>query len=153
MFPSTAINEKSLNMHHPHGPLGTAAGPGGGGGSAAAAGGGVLLSAATSNEKPRYIPRMGHSEGGLIKPTRPYGGVSNAHGGVESPQWGWYINTTPPTPEMYHSSSAAKSKTHRSSPTPSIQSQPSIDEAVCHNQVFQNLQNANRPMGWTSVPI
>ena len=106
---------------------------------------------------------MTHSEGGLIKPTRPYGGNPNAahhHGsGVESPQWGWYINTTPPTPEMYHThhGGAGKSKQHpRSSPTSAqmqIQSQPSIDEAVCHNQVFQNLQNANRPMGWTSVPI
>jgi len=107
---------------------------------------------ASTNEKTRYIPKMNQSEGGLIMPTRPYG--SNQPGGVESPQWGWYINTTPPTPDMYQKHSGSLSKQANRSAPPSQPTQSHLmDGTACHNQVFQNLQNSNRPMGWTSVPI
>jgi hypothetical protein len=106
----------------------------------------------STNEKTRYIPKMNQSEGGLIMPSRPYG--SNPPSGVESPQWGWYINTTPPTPDMYQSPNGKFSKqaNRQGCSSQPIQSQH-MDGGACHNQVFQNLQNANRPMGWTSVPI
>ena len=100
----------------------------------------------TTNEQTRYIPKMNQSEGGLIMPTRSYG--SN---GVESPQWGWYINTTPPTPDMYHNKTSKP--TSRTVPSSKSSQPQAVDGTACHNAVFQNLQNSNRPMGWTSVPI
>jgi hypothetical protein len=99
-----------------------------------------------AQDRTRYIPKMNQAEN---VPTRPYVANSAATGGIESPQWGWYINTTPPTPDMYHShAKAPKQKGHSKAPTQTVGNNKN-----CHNQVFQNLQNSNRPMGWTSVPI
>jgi hypothetical protein len=98
-----------------------------------------------AQDRTRYIPKMNQTE----NPTRPYLANSTAAGGIESPQWGWYINTTPPTPDMYHSHAKAPKQMGHSSARP----QTVGNNKNCHNQVFQNLQNSNRPMGWTSVPI
>jgi hypothetical protein len=98
-----------------------------------------------AQDKTRYIPKMNQTE----NPTRPYIANSVATGGIESPQWGWYINTTPPTPDMYHSHTKSPKQMGQSS----APSQAVGNSKNCHNQVFQNLQNSNRPMGWTSVPI
>ena len=106
-----------------------------------------------TQDSTRYIPKMTAAKNGLIIPTRPFGndGVSN---GVESPQlgYGFYMNLTPPTPEMYQSYASKHPRSLLShgmhtNPTslPSGRSQ--------QNQVFQNLQNNQAPMGWTSVPI
>lgn len=121
----------------------------------------------------RYIPNMNPrtAGNGLILPTRPYGRHSSvdnkmlgSNGSEMSPQWGWYINTTPPTPELYHSRSTSKSLLSSNAPpkhqlmkgdsTNNISS--NSDGKSCQNQVFQNLQNSNKanPMaGWTSIPI
>jgi hypothetical protein len=61
----------------------------------------------TQDETARYLPKtMNRSDKSVIMSSRPYssGGPSTA-GGSESPQWGWYINITSPTTEMYHSGS------------------------------------------------
>ena len=114
--------------------------------------------------KIRYLPNgLDRAHNGLIMPTRPMGmgGVGNdPHGnGIESPQWGWYINTTPPTPEMYHSRSSLK---HREKSDSSASSAASSGAAtVCDNpatrgpnRVFQGLKASNRPtVGWPSVPL
>mmetsp|Transcript_19095 Transcript_19095/g.53188 ORF Transcript_19095/g.53188 Transcript_19095/m.53188 type:complete len:186 (+) Transcript_19095:285-842(+) len=134
----------------------------------------------TSVGASRYIPNMNPrtAGNGLIMPTRPYGGhpsVENkTHGPSNaemSPQWGWYINTTPPTPELYHKRSSSCSSalnkqqqtvnfdsntngTQKSSATPAASN--TIDAKSCQNQVFQDLQNSTKrnPMGgWTSIPI
>lgn len=81
---------------------------------------------AQQQQKPRYLPNMQPAGKSLLVPTRPFGhpgfphhqhrqsdpgpngtaAAATAAAAAEmSPQWGWYINTTPPTPEMYHSSS------------------------------------------------
>jgi hypothetical protein len=101
-----------------------------------------------AQDRTRYIPKMNRADNnGLIMPTRPFG--PDATNGVDSPQWGWYINTTPPTPEMYHSHSSKTSKQQLG-----LNGAPSNPTSKsCHNQVFQNLQNSKAPIGWTSVPI
>mmetsp|Transcript_2805 Transcript_2805/g.4112 ORF Transcript_2805/g.4112 Transcript_2805/m.4112 type:complete len:317 (-) Transcript_2805:220-1170(-) len=43
----------------------------------------------------------GAPQGGLVVPTRPFGDENNC--AYASPEWGWYANLTPPTPEMYAS--------------------------------------------------
>lgn len=126
----------------------------------------------------RYIPNMNPrtAGNGFIVPTRPYGGRYTpgdnkivGSSGTESPQWGWYINTTPPTPELYHSRSMSsqaslnaatipKNQLTKIDPfkNPTIASTRNSDAKSCQNQVFQNLQNstkANPVAGWTSIPI
>jgi hypothetical protein len=127
----------------------------------------------TASTSSRYIPNMNPrtAGNGLIIPTRPYGRHTSvdskmlgSNGSEMSPQWGWYINTTPPTPELYHSRSTSKSLLSSTAPpkhqlmkgdsTNKISS--NSDGKSCQNQVFQNLQNSNKanPMaGWTSIPI
>jgi hypothetical protein len=109
-----------------------------------------------SKDRTRYIPQMNQSKNGLIMPTRPYSSDPSGNG-VESPQWGWYTNLTPPSPEMYQSHpSKTSSKKENASNMPhnlqkGLQSCASVEAKP--NQVFQNLQNQNAPTGWTSVPI
>ena len=113
--------------------------------------------------KIRYLPNgLDRAHNGLIMPTRPMGmgAAGNDGNGIESPQWGWYINTTPPTPEMYHSRSSLK---HTAKSDHSAASAASSDTAtVCDNpvtrgpnRVFQGLKaGSNRPtVGWPSVPL
>ena len=120
----------------------------------------------------RYIPNMNPrtAGNGLIIPTRPYGGhtsvdkTASSNSSEMSPQWGWYINTTPPTPELYHSRSSSLSSSGPSklqsikgdTAVSSRSASSTIDGKSCQNQVFQNLQNSTKtnPMGgWTSIPI
>ena len=123
----------------------------------------------TAGTPSRYIPNMNPrtAGNGLILPTRPYGMNRYTSGGSNgsemSPQWGWYINTTPPTPELYHSRSTVKSSppsaTTRVDTRKTMQASNlsgARDAKACQNQVFQNLQNStktNRMGGWTSIPI
>ena len=108
----------------------------------------------SSQDPMRYIPKMTLAEKGLIMPTRPHGNDLSGNG-IESPQWGWYINTTPPTPEMYYAGQSSRSARKTDSHHLSSGTQPgqTTDAKPQHNQVFQSLQNKNAPMGWTSVPI
>ena len=88
--------------------------------------------------------------------SEPY--VSGTNGGYDSPQWGWYINTTPPSPEMFHSSRAMKASrkpTDSTSDTSTSEmSQLSIGNSM-PNPVFQILQDKHKaaPTGWPSVPL
>jgi len=120
--------------------------------------------ALSSSSSSRYIPTM--KGNGLILPTRPCGQsqptdnqiTSNTNGSEISPQWGWYINTTPPTPELYHSRlSSMSEKSSELNTVTSSRLPPSktiADGNICQNQVFQNLKNSNTPIhGWTSIPI
>lgn len=112
----------------------------------------------------RYLPTMRAHQGSLIMPTRPVGNEHHHGNGIESPQWGWYINTTPPTPEMYHSRSSLKHSERSDQSTTSVTSASTASEAT-HlensaatrgpNRVFQGLKaGANKPpMGWPSVPL
>lgn len=123
----------------------------------------------------RYIPHMNPPTvgNGFAMPSRPfarYSSVDNkmlgSNGAEMSPQWGWYINTTPPTPELYHSKSnhqSFSSAGHQSNHLIKGDQTASTGTVLrtgagtsCQNQVFQNLQNStktNRMGGWTSVPI
>jgi len=103
-------------------------------------------------DRTRYIPKMTAAKTSLILPTRPYGDASRD--GVESPQLGdgFYMNLTPPTPEMYHPSySKHPSQQQQQHPRSNLGTLPMRSQ---QNQVFQSLQNKNaQQMGWTSVPI
>lgn len=130
----------------------------------------------TAGTQSRYIPNMNPrtAGNGLIMPTRPYGRYTpgdnkmlvSSSGGTESPQWGWYINTTPPTPELYYNRSISqsfqssatipKNQLVKVDPTKNVTQTSTRDVKLCQNQVFQNLQNSTKtnPVGgWTSIPI
>lgn len=101
----------------------------------------------------RYIPKMSTAQKGLVMPTKPFGPTSHASG-VHSPQlgYGFYTNLTPPTPDMYQRDTSSRPlKTASFSSTTSTAS--SIPDRTHQNEVFRNLQNNKRPMGWTSIPI
>mmetsp|Transcript_18523 Transcript_18523/g.20737 ORF Transcript_18523/g.20737 Transcript_18523/m.20737 type:complete len:168 (+) Transcript_18523:927-1430(+) len=114
----------------------------------------TALSSSLSSSS-RYIPTMKGK--GLTLPTRPYGQsqptdnqiAGNTNGSEMSPQWGWYINTTPPSPL------SSTSTSERSSEIDAATSKTIVDGNYrCQNQVFQNLKNSNAPVqGWTSIPI
>lgn len=101
-------------------------------------------------DRTRYIPKMTAAKTSLILPTRPYGDATRD--GVESPQlgYGFYMNLTPPTPEMYHPS-YSRLQPQQQHPRSNLGSLPIRSQ---QNQVFQSLQSKNaQQMGWTSVPI
>lgn len=105
-------------------------------------------------ERTRYIPKMTAAKSSLIMPTRPFG-TDGAGNGMESPQlgYGFYTNLTPPTPEMYQSHSVKHPRSVLGHNMPTHTAASALSAGRVHNQVFQNLQNNNVPMGWTSVPI
>ena len=86
---------------------------------------------------------------------------SSGTNGYESPQWGWYINTTPPSPEMFYSS--RNNKIRKGTGSTSDTSEMSRDSVLSNasgnnaypNPVFQCLQDKHkaRPAGWPSVPL
>lgn len=96
------------------------------------------------NNGKRYLPKgLGGGHSGLVMPTKP----GQASGAYHSPEWGWYINTTPPTPEMYHSQySSTKNKLPSSKDLP-----------VSGRPAFATASNApstkTAAMGWPSVPL
>lgn len=114
----------------------------------------------------KYLPSSHRPNNSLLKQTMPYTthhGVepfSSGTGGYESPQWGWYINTTPPTPEMYYSRPTKSVKPDLSSETSQASSSGEASIATIGNShhpnpVFQGLQDKHKasPMGWPSVPL
>ena len=118
----------------------------------------MLDNSSKDTSRTRYIPQMKPpNKNGLIMPTRHTSDLSG--NGVESPQWGWYTNLTPPSPEMYQSHPATKNslkKENASNVPHNLQKGPHqscVPAEAKPNQVFQNLQNQNAPTGWTSVPI
>jgi hypothetical protein len=116
-------------------------------------------------------PRTGGN--GFIIPSRSFERYSlienkmlGSNGSEMSPQWGWYINTTPPTPELHQSRSTSKtlysSATHQNdhlikgdqiSLTSKVFSEGGSKSY--QNQIFQNLQDSTKTnqMGWTSIPL
>jgi hypothetical protein len=117
----------------------------------------------TKDETSRYLPKlMNRSNNDVVMPSRPHGsGGPSTAGGIESPQWGWYINTTPPTPDMYHSGSRSLHKKQDSSANASQASSVTVasesSTATSHqpNRIFQEMQDKRKgaSMGWASVPL
>jgi hypothetical protein len=117
----------------------------------------------TQAETSRYLPKlMNRSKNDAITPSRPQGsGGPSTAGGIESPQWGWYINTTPPTPDMYHSGSKSLHKKQDSSANASQASAGTTafgsPTTTSHqpNRIFQEMQDKRQgaSMGWASVPL
>jgi len=99
---------------------------------------------------PKGIEQQHH---GIVMPSRPYGADASNSGGVDSPLWGWYVRTTPPTPEMYYSRPPKKYSS--STDTSSRSSDGSIDETAQPNRVFKGLPSNNKdaPMAFPSVPL
>lgn len=91
---------------------------------------------------------------------------SSGTSGIDSPQWGWYINTTPPTPEMYYSRPHKSRKPDSSSDTSEASTiampPPDGNDALTFpkyrpNPIFRGLQDKDRdrsvPLDWPSVPL
>ena len=86
---------------------------------------------------------------------------SSGTNGYESPQWGWYINTTPPSPEMFYSSRNIKSRKGKDSTSDAseITRDPVLSTVSGNitypNPVFQCLQDKHKatPASWPSVPL
>lgn len=88
------------------------------------------------------------SGGGIIKA----GNVTlNGGNGHISPQWGWYITTTPPTPEKYYSN-VAKDTEENKIKQPESESQHSKPAIL---PTFKRVTNVapNCTHGWPSVPL
>ena len=108
--------------------------------------------------EPRYLPRgLEKAHNGIRVPRMPTyaiepAGSSGSAEGVESPQWGWFLRTTPPTPQMYgryhQKSDGSMSSTATDASTSTV---PSSHP----NPVFQGMQDKQKaiPMGWSSVPL
>lgn len=98
----------------------------------------------------RYLPKgLGGDHRGLVMPTKPGdippGAPTHGPGGYHSPEWGWYINTTPPTPEMFHSQySSTRGKT--------LASQPNTVLPASGPPAF-TTQNTAGMQHWPSVPL
>ena len=109
--------------------------------------------------EPRYLPRgLEKAHNGIRVPRMPTyaiepAGSSGSAEGVESPQWGWFLRTTPPTPQMYgryhqkSDGSMASTATDASTST--------VPGSHPTNPVFQGMQDKQKaiPMGWSSVPL
>lgn len=117
----------------------------------------------------KYMPSNHHRpNNSLLKQTIPYTvhhhcvePYSSGTGGYESPQWGWYINTTPPSPDIYYSKHPSKSRKLPDVSTSDVsmtsgETTSTASTGNAHpNPVFQGLQDKHKaaPMGWPSVPL
>jgi hypothetical protein len=103
--------------------------------------------------KTRYLPRgLGAGHSGLVMPTKPgdiAAGAPTGPAGYHSPEWGWYINTTPPTPEMYHSHYSSTRAKKLPSSKDGASSQASVPASA--SPAFTTTKTAG--MGWPSVPL
>jgi len=105
------------------------------------------------------------SGGGMLPPQGPgsIGGASAANNGHVSPQWGWYISTTPPTPERYYSSRKGKLGKKQTKV-----SEDRLPPSVAEEYPMPVFKNSPTPvfrksgakdvfgqdnMGWPSVPL
>jgi len=106
-------------------------------------------------------PSVGGGVGGGGSPSVSGGGGGS---GYVSPQWGWYISTTPPTPEQYHAPRKSKSGKKHMKSSDDRQPPPTVAEDY-PMPVFKNsptpvfMKNGakdvfgNDTMGWPSVPL
>jgi hypothetical protein len=113
--------------------------------------------------EPRYLPRgLDKAHNGIRVPRMPTYSIEQASSGssegVESPQWGWFLRTTPPTPQMY--SRPFHQKNYPSTGDASLSStgtESSVNTLPgSHpNAVFQGMQDRHKtmPIGWSSVPL
>lgn len=106
----------------------------------------------TGTSENRFLPNS------LVEKRNKMAAMSGeATDGIESPQWGWYIRTTPPTPEMYYSRHFPKKRGSESSTATAATAGSTVLAApLSHsNPVFQGLQDRKKgpPMGWPSVPL
>jgi hypothetical protein len=109
----------------------------------------------------KSYPPIRHTNN-LLKQSMPYTmqqrvePFASGAGGVDSPQWGWYITTTPPTPEMYYSRPQKSRKPSSTSETSETStSTDTSSSGVGPNPIFQNLREKNKatPVGWSGVPL
>jgi hypothetical protein len=114
----------------------------------------------TQDETARYLPKsMNRSNNGVIMPSKPYGcGGASTMGGIESPQWGWYISISPPASDMYRSGNrplhySLANASHASSGRAVSESSTAASHQP--NRIFKDMHNTKRrtSVGWSSVPL
>lgn len=115
----------------------------------------------------RYLPRgLDKAHNGIIIPKRPYGAEPNNYYAPSmeysdmdspSPQWGWFLRTTPPTPPMFGSRPPTSDTSLTSNSSDGRSFPPHLHQQHYQpNPVFQAMQDKNKAspaMGWSSVPL
>lgn len=92
----------------------------------------------------RFLPKgLSAGHGGIIYPTHP--NAQSSAGYVSPEGWGWYITTTPPTPDMYHHASKLPKKGTTHSTTTS-------KRTTLTNPAFKT-GSQKTAVGWPSVPL
>ena len=96
----------------------------------------------------RFIPKgLSAGHGGIIYPTHPNAQQNKPSTGYVSPEgWGWYITTTPPTPDMYYHSSKLPKKNAQQNSISSSRS------TTLTNPAFK-AGVSKTAVGWPSVPL
>ena len=107
----------------------------------------------------KYLPTYQQQTAYPMRPVEPY---SSGTGGIDiSPQYGWYVNTTPPTPEIYYNrpqyqksrKSASSSDTSQASSAGTATAEPMANYAR-PNPIFQGLQDKHKTnMDWSNLPL
>lgn len=95
----------------------------------------------------RFLPKgLSAGHGGIIYPTHPNAQSKPTAGYVSPEGWGWYITTTPPTPDMYyHSSKLPKKSVAQNTAAPRR-------PTTLTNPAFKTGGNKTA-VGWPSVPL
>lgn len=108
----------------------------------------------SSRDNKSYLPRMTPHGGGVVMPTmhnhhpHPPSSSSALNGGIDSPQWGWYTNLTPPSPQMYTAHAYPKRGVSSASVTSSDGSnnnnKPKRPSCTKPNPIFQSLPSQRK---------
>ena len=108
---------------------------------------GSLSMPAGNDPSLRFIPKgLSAGHGGIIYPTHPNAQSKTTPGYVSPDGWGWYITTTPPTPDMYHHSSKHTKKNTIHNPATSRR------PTALTNPAFKT-GSQKTAVGWPSVPL
>jgi hypothetical protein len=114
-----------------------------------------------SSRDKSYLPRMNNSQGqssGIVMPTMHANPHSNAGGAIESPQWGWYMNLTPPSPNYTNHPLQKKQNTTANTSQASTASISSYESSPKRpttkpNLIFQKLPSQKHRPNYPSVPL
>jgi hypothetical protein len=114
-----------------------------------------------SSRDKSYLPRMNNSQGqssGIVMPTMHANPHSNAGGAIESPQWGWYTNLTPPSPNYTNHPLQKKQNTTANTSQASTASISSYESSPKRpttkpNLIFQKLPSQKHRPHYPSVPL
>ena len=137
-------------------------------------GGGVIMPSGGGMAMPSFSPcpssslvGCGPSSAAHGRESTSLGGTGSSGGGIASaaamgtisPQWGWYISTTPPTPDKYYAASSKQQKPKEDIPAvpetmPADHPAPVFHRSEPSPKVFKKGGVPSpSPLSWPSVPL